>query len=455
MQKDAPGNRTEISYEADGQIKDVRRGKNKDHTEQRVMQQYEYNARGQIVGIVDGNQNKVSYDTDSWGRITGIGFADGVKDVMEISGYVINILSAVVAVEYIDYGFQKKYCGVKRWSAFIVGCVVYFLTVTVLNQAIQFEGVLGFCYGAVLIGYGVWALKGKIQDFLLAGLLWVLIAILGTYGIFSIMGLLTGKSLGELRSTVRHVLTIGILLDEAGIIVVLIQLYHRLGKYQREKIEEQYRREKEKERLEGLVDIYRVSREINHWRHDIQGEMEVLYRMQKNGKYAEVETYLEKLYSELRDYPELPQPTGKEGLDAALMKMIPKCREKGIHFRYVILGKPGRIDSIVLGNLMDNLLSNGLEACQKLVDTKGMDLVVRSQGEWLEICLENSIGESVLKDNEKLVSHKQEKERHGFGMESIGRIVEEYDGTYKYWEERKGEGNRFCQCIYLRYVQDH
>lgn len=439
---------------------------------------------------------------------------------MEISGYVINILSAVVAVEYIDYGFQKKYCGVKRWSAFIVGCVVYFLTVTVLNQVIQFEGVLGFCYGAVLIGYGVWALKGKIQDFLLAGLLWVLIAILGTYGIFNVMGLLTGKSLGEmlqmrgggrvyasvvalvvkfsmgkiaamlfrkregiyekenrivagafvfmallamglfwiemgeLSSTVRHVLTIGILLDEAGIIVVLIQLYHRLGKYQREKIEEQYRREKEKERLEGLMDIYRVSREINHWRHDMQGEMEVLYRMQKNGKYAEVETYLEKLYSELRDYPELPQPTGNEGLDATLMKMIPKCREKGIHFSYVILGKPGRIDSIVLGNLMDNLLSNGLEACQKLADTKEMDLVVRSQGEWLEICLENSIGESVLKDNEKLVSHKQEKERHGFGMESIGRIVEEYDGTYKYWEERKGEGNRFCQCIYLRYVQD-
>lgn len=440
---------------------------------------------------------------------------------MGISDYVINALSALVAVEYMDYGFQKKYCGVKRWGAYIVGCVVYFLTVTVLNQVIAFEGVLGFCYGAVLIGYGVWALRGKIQDFLLAGLLWVLIAIIGTYGIFSIMGLLTGNSLGEmlqmqgggriyasmvalmvkfsmgkiaavffrkregiydkenrivagafvfmallamglfwlemgeLRSTMRHVLTFGILLDEAGIIVVLIQLYHRLGKYHKEKIEEQYRREREKERLEGLMDMYRVSREINHWRHDMQGEMEVLYRMQKNGKYADVEAYLEKLYSGLRDYPELPQPTGNEGLDAALMKIIPKCRERGIHFSYVILGKPEQIDSIVLGNLMDNLLSNGLEACQELVGTKEMDLVVCSQGEWLEICLENSIGESVLKNNSEFVSHKQEKEQHGFGMESISHIVEEYDGIYKYWEERKGEENRFCQRIYLRYMQDY
>ena len=53
---------------------------------QRTIQQYEYNARGQIVGVVDGNRNQVSYDVDNWGRITGIGFADGVKE-----GYEYNL----------------------------------------------------------------------------------------------------------------------------------------------------------------------------------------------------------------------------------------------------------------------------------------------------------------------------------------------------------------------------
>ena len=50
---------------------------------QRILQQYKYNARGQIIGVVDGNQNPISYDADSWGRITGIGFADGVKEGYE------------------------------------------------------------------------------------------------------------------------------------------------------------------------------------------------------------------------------------------------------------------------------------------------------------------------------------------------------------------------------------
>ncbi|MBD5530685.1 MAG: ATP-binding protein [Lachnospiraceae bacterium] len=437
---------------------------------------------------------------------------------MEFSAYVINAISAVIAVEYIDYGFPKKYNGFRRWGAFTVGCVAYFLTVTALNRLIDFEGVLGFFYGAVLIAYGMWALRGRFKDFLVSGLLWVLIAMLGTYGIFSAMGLLTGNSLGEmlqlqgdrriyasvvalavkfsmgkiaavffrrqdgvyekengivagafvfmtllamglfwleagnLESSVRYVLTIGILLDEAGIIVFLVQLYQRLGRYQKEKIEARYRREREQERLEGLMDMYRVGREINHWRHDMQGELDILYRMQKNGKYAEMETYMEKLCSGLRDYPELPQPTGNEGLDAALIKMIPKCRERGIHFCYVIMGKPERIDSMALGNILDNLLCNGMEACQNLGGLRDIELTVRCRMDGLEIYLENSIGESVLEKNPRFVSHKREKERHGFGMESIYRIVEEHEGTYEYWEEKDEENGRFCQRIYLNYI---
>ena len=79
IQKDTFGNRTELSYELDGKIKDVRRSGN----HQRTLQQYEYNARGQITGVVDGNRNPISYDVDSWGRITGIGFADGGKEGYE------------------------------------------------------------------------------------------------------------------------------------------------------------------------------------------------------------------------------------------------------------------------------------------------------------------------------------------------------------------------------------
>ena len=79
-QTDAYGNRTDFDYEADGQLKEVRRGGSIRRNRQRTLQKYEYNATGQIVGITDGNQNRISYDVDGWGRITGVGFADGVKE---------------------------------------------------------------------------------------------------------------------------------------------------------------------------------------------------------------------------------------------------------------------------------------------------------------------------------------------------------------------------------------
>ena len=108
MQKGTYGNRTEFTYGPDGMLRNVRRpgdgswndsaGDGSGHSGvmaqnsaagqsassgQRVIQQYEYNAMGQSVGVVDGNLNPISYDVDSWGRITGMEFADGVREGYE------------------------------------------------------------------------------------------------------------------------------------------------------------------------------------------------------------------------------------------------------------------------------------------------------------------------------------------------------------------------------------
>ncbi len=430
---------------------------------------------------------------------------------MDIRGHLINVLSAVAAIEYIDYSFKKKYRGARRWCFFIVSCAVYFAVATVLNRMAESEGVLFFLYGMVVAGYAFLALEGNPQDFLAAGLLWVLIVLIGTYGVFGFMGLASGKGLdemaglgsgellyasltalvvkfsmgkaasvffrkkenfqkqeswviagafmlmamlsmgmfcmntGSLEISGGYWLTISILVDETGIIVALVVLCQRLGTCQKEKLEEQYRREREQEHMEGLQDLYRVGREINHWRHDMLGELSVLYRMQKNGKYKEVEAYMEELCSSLKDCPELPQPTGNEGLDAALMRAILKCREKGIHFSYVVMGKVEKLDSMALGNLMNNLLDNGLEACLNLAGEGEIELTIQAVEGGLEILLENSIEASVLESNPKLESRKKDKESHGFGMETIRQIVMKHGGSYEYWEE----GGRFCQKIFL------
>ena len=46
-------------------------------TEGGTTQELQYDVRGNIVGVVDGNQNRTQYHLDSWGRIVGIIKADG------------------------------------------------------------------------------------------------------------------------------------------------------------------------------------------------------------------------------------------------------------------------------------------------------------------------------------------------------------------------------------------
>lgn len=159
---------------------------------------------------------------------------------------------------------------------------------------------------------------------------------------------------------------------------------------------------------------------------------------------------VKKMGAEWDQYSELPRDTGNEGLNAALMKAMKKCKEKNIKFHYVVLGCPREIESMDMGNLTDNLLRNGIEACEGL-DGKGeVEIVIRKENGIVEIEVENTVKESVLKTNPRLKSTKKEKFKHGFGMKSIQKIVESYQGDYFCKEEEIDGEVWFVQNIYLK-----
>ena len=221
-----------------------------------------------------------------------------------------------------------------------------------------------------------------------------------------------------------------------------------MSRYYREKQEAEYRKERWRAQEEQVLNLYRIGREVNHLRHDMNGKLDVLCRLAEKGRYGELSDYIKEMDTELGKYPELPQDTGNEGVNAMLMKAVPECREKGIEFRYVVLGHIDDLDSMDIGNLLYNLLSNAVEAAEKKEGDKEVELIIRREGEAIEIELANSTSGSVLEKNPGLQSQKKEPELHGFGMASINRIIETYQGEYSYWEE----ANCFFQKIILTII---
>ncbi len=255
---------------------------------------------------------------------------------------------------------------------------------------------------------------------------------------------------GFITQTERYYLSLQLLGVVFSIVLILSVFYRIQDKYRKEKLEREYFEEEQKLQAEQIHDLYQLGREANHMRHDMKIKLDTIYRLLEKEGYEEAKMCIRKLGAEWNGSEELPRDTGNEGLNAALMKAAQRCREKQIRFHYVVLGRPVEIDSMDMGNLVDNLLKNGIEACDGLAGKGQVEIVIRKENGVVEIEVENTIKESVFKTNPKLVSQKKEKGRHGFGMESIRKIIEQYHGEYICREETEDHALWFAQSICLR-----
>lgn len=434
----------------------------------------------------------------------------------EIAGLLINAMSAVIALEYMDRGFSKKFEGAKRWLVFVYGCVAYFAVVTFLNMTSTFEGLLGLGYGLVLIAYGWIALEGSWGEKTAMGFLWVVIALISAYMMFGAIGIITGSSLNRLLESddsfrvysaiatavikfslgrvvlaffkKKHggssprgdwamfgafllvfVLILGMFRLEQGgldqreryymslwllagffIIILLLEHFHRKqGQYDRNQREVQFQCSVQQSQKEHMRNLWSMSREMNRLRHDLKGSMDILYRLVKTGQSEEALKFMEQRNIDIQNYQELPEDTGNEGLNAALIKTVEESREKKICFRYVVYGMVKGMDNMDIGLMFYNLLSNAVEACVKCDEPREIDLQIWEKKEGLYCRLENSIKSSVLKENPKLRTEKEDKRHHGFGMESIREIIKKYEGNYTCSEE----SGLFIQEIVLKYIE--
>lgn len=75
MQRLADGEELSFRYGIDGQVENITSETSR--CRKKSLQEYRYNSRGQIIGLVDGNGHETGYELDAWGNIRNIKAADG------------------------------------------------------------------------------------------------------------------------------------------------------------------------------------------------------------------------------------------------------------------------------------------------------------------------------------------------------------------------------------------
>lgn len=124
--------------------------------------------------------------------------------------------------------------------------------------------------------------------------------------------------------------------------------------------------------------------------------------------------------------------TGNKTLDVVLLEKNLACLKYDIHFLTIADGSLLNFMKINhLYSMFSNLIDNAIECVSKIEDKEKriIRLMVSKQRNSVLIDIENTCLEKPdIKDNEILTS-KEDKSNHGFGLKSIKNIVKRYDGN--------------------------
>jgi hypothetical protein len=144
--------------------------------------------------------------------------------------------------------------------------------------------------------------------------------------------------------------------------------------------------------------------------------------------------------------------TGNEIADAVINQKYMIAKKHNIEFNVTgALSENMGINAVDLCALMSNGLDNAIEANLKITDKKfrKINIHIKPYKEYLLIEIVNAVEEEV-KNIENLQTTKKDKTRHGFGMLSMKKIVEKYEGYLQY----NYENSHFNLSIMLKVINE-
>lgn len=135
--------------------------------------------------------------------------------------------------------------------------------------------------------------------------------------------------------------------------------------------------------------------------------------------------------------------TGNTAIDCVINSYNSTIEKETITFVNVInKNNLDKIDEMDMAIIISNMLSNAIENISE--KDKYIELNINSNDQSLIINVINSVDGDVITSNPKLLTKKDNKNIHGFGIKSIKNICNKYHGNFEY----KQDNNMFiCSAV--------
>ena len=187
-----------------------------------------------------------------------------------------------------------------------------------------------------------------------------------------------------------------------------------------------------KKRLEEAENFYGSIRKV---RHEMKNHMANIRGLAGAGEYGEIEDYVRRMDETMQEL-EYKYVTGNAVTDVIINDKYRRAEKAGIRFdadfRY-----GGEIPVFDLGIILNNLLDNAIEACEKLEPGKGfIRLTMKRKKQFLLLDVENSFDGAVpVQAGGRFIPPTTKQStlpgiitEHGIGLENVRDVAERYLG---------------------------
>ena len=179
---------------------------------------------------------------------------------------------------------------------------------------------------------------------------------------------------------------------------------------------------------------------IRRIRHETRGHLNNIKGMLHSGEYACAEDYIFRMDESMGGF-ELTLCTGNPVTDVIINDKRQQCEDQGIPFRTDFhYPDSGSFDAFDVGIVLQNLLQNALEACEKISEgERFISLAGRRKGRFLLIEVKNSFAGDLVfgADGLPVTDKKTDVSMHGIGLSNVRRIAEKYMGEMEVCPENQ------------------
>lgn len=204
--------------------------------------------------------------------------------------------------------------------------------------------------------------------------------------------------------------------------------FNRLLVFTREKEELALREQQNKIQNSFAEKIETMIAHLYHLNHDYRIHLQDLLVLMDNGMTEKAHAYYDELMSSFNQIG-LGFIENQPMVSLLLMQKTKEAKDKNISFECDVMQSISTmVKETDLNSILGNILDNAFEAVEKLENDRWIRFTMERRNDSLFIIEENPMKEEYKRNVSLFISSKIDTIKHGYGLRSIHRIVEEYDG---------------------------